>query len=97
MDSTTREIAAAFLVPEATMAQRISRAKRTVADSGVPFALPDGRTRAERVSLVRRAIYLIFNEGYATSGGPDLDRTDLATEAIRLGRPSVSWCPTTPR
>ncbi|MGO9854304.1 MAG: RNA polymerase sigma factor [Acidimicrobiales bacterium] len=83
---TTREIATAFLVPEATMAQRISRAKRTVADSGEPFALPDGRTRVERVSLVRRVIYLIFNEGYATSSGPDLERTDLATEAIRLGR-----------
>ena len=83
---TTREIATAFLVPEATMAQRISRAKRTVADSGEPFALPDGRTRVRARSLVRRVIYLIFNEGYATSSGPDLERTDLATEAIRLGR-----------
>ena len=83
---TTREIAAAFLVPEATMAQRISRAKRTVADSGEPLALPDVRTRLERLALVRRVIYLIFNEGYATSSGPDLERTDLATEAIRLGR-----------
>ena len=83
---TTREIAAAFLVPEATMAQRISRAKRTMADSGERFALPDADARAERLALVLRAIYLVFNEGYASSSGPDLDRTDLASEAIRLGR-----------
>jgi predicted RNA polymerase sigma factor len=83
---TTREIAAAFLVPEATMAQRISRAKRTVAESGARFALPDEGTYAERLALVLRVVYLVFNEGYATSAGPDLDRTDLAAEAIRLGR-----------
>jgi predicted RNA polymerase sigma factor len=68
------------------MAQRISRAKRTVADSGEPFALPDAGVRAERLVLVLRAIYLAFNEGYASSGGPDLRRADLASEAIRLGR-----------
>jgi RNA polymerase sigma factor (sigma-70 family) len=82
----TREIAAAFLVPEATMAQRISRAKRTVAESGEPFALPDPASRAERTALVLRVAYLVFNEGYASSDGPDLGRIDLATEAIRLGR-----------
>jgi predicted RNA polymerase sigma factor len=82
----TREIAAAFLVPEATMAQRISRAKRTVAGSGERFALPAERERAQRLALVLRVVYLVFNEGYASSGGPDLDRTDLASEAIRLGR-----------
>jgi predicted RNA polymerase sigma factor len=83
---TTVEIANAFLVPEATMAQRISRAKRTVADSDERFALPDAATRAARLALVLRVVYLVFNEGYASSGGPDLDRTDLASEAIRLGR-----------
>jgi predicted RNA polymerase sigma factor len=83
---TTREIAAAFLVPEATMAQRISRAKRTVAESGQPFALPDATTRAERLPGVLRVVYLVFNEGYASSGGPDLNRADLASEAILLGR-----------
>ena len=83
---TTRGIAAAFLVPETTMAQRISRAKRTVAESGARFALPDDEAYAERLGLVLRVVYLIFNEGYASSGGPDLDRTDLASEAIRLGR-----------
>jgi len=82
----TREIAAAFLVPEATMAQRISRARRTVADSGEPFALPDPRSRAERTALVLRIAYLVFNEGYASSDGPDLGHTDLAAEGIRLSR-----------
>ena len=83
---STREIAAAFLVPEATMAQRISRAKRTVAESGQPFALPDAAARAERLPRVLRVVYLIFNEGYASSSGPDLARTDLAAEAVRLAR-----------
>ena len=82
---TTREIAAAFLVPEATMAQRISRAKRTLADGGASFALPDAAARAQRLSLVLRVVYLVFSEGYASSGGPDLTRLDLAAEAIRLG------------
>jgi len=83
---TTREIAAAFLVPEATMAQRISRAKRTLADDGASFTLPDPAARAQRLSLVLRVVYLVFSEGYASSGGPDLTRLDLAAEAIRLGR-----------
>jgi RNA polymerase sigma factor (sigma-70 family) len=83
---TTREIAAAFLVPEATMAQRISRAKRTVAESGERLALPDAPARTARLALVLRVLYLVFSEGYTSSGGPNLDRTDFASEAIRLGR-----------
>lgn len=82
----TREIAAAFLVPETTMAQRISRAKRTVAESDEPFALPDPASRAERTALVLRVAYLVFNEGYASSDGPDLGRIDLAAEGVRLAR-----------
>jgi RNA polymerase sigma factor (sigma-70 family) len=83
---TTREIAAAFLVPEATMAQRISRAKRTITESGEPFALPEEGARAARLAQVLRVVYLVFNEGYATSHGAELERADLAAEAIRLGR-----------
>ena len=83
---TTKEIAAAFLVPEATMAQRISRAKRSVAESQEPFSLPGPETTAGRLALVLRVVYLIFNEGYATSHGPELERAELAAEAIRLGR-----------
>lgn len=83
---STREIAAAFLVPEATMAQRISRAKRTITEGRASFALPDAGARAERLALVLRVVYLVFNEGYATSHGAELVRADLAAEAIRLGR-----------
>jgi RNA polymerase sigma factor (sigma-70 family) len=83
---TTAEIASAFLVPEATMAQRISRAKQTVKSSGVPFGLPTERERGERLAAVLHVLYLIFNEGYATSAGPELQRHDLAGEAIRLTR-----------
>ncbi len=83
---TTKEIATAFLVPEATMAQRISRAKRSVAESGEPFAPPGPDSWSTRLALVLRVVYLIFNEGYASSGGPNLGRNDLATEALRLGR-----------
>ena len=83
---TTREIATAFLVPEATMAQRISRAKRTVAESGEPLSPPGAGAAADRLAPVLRVIYLVFNEGYASSSGPDLHRTDLSTEALRLGR-----------
>ncbi len=67
---TTAEIAKAFLVPEATMAQRISRAKRDIKTSGVPFRLPTSQERAERLRVVLHVLYLIFNEGYTTSGGP---------------------------
>jgi RNA polymerase sigma factor (sigma-70 family) len=83
---TTAEIATAFLVPEATMAQRISRAKRQIRTSGVPFEMPTAPERAERLSAVLHVLYLIFNEGYATSSGPDLQRSDLSSEAIRLTR-----------
>jgi RNA polymerase sigma factor (sigma-70 family) len=83
---TTAEIAAAFLVPEATMAQRISRAKQKIRTSGLKFTMPPEAERAERLRVVRQVLYLIFNEGYTTSGGPDLQRADLTGEAIRLTR-----------
>jgi RNA polymerase sigma factor (sigma-70 family) len=83
---TTREIASAFLVPEATMAQRISRAKAKLREADEPFALPAIEDRADRLRSVLHVLYLLFNEGYATSSGPDLARTDLSGEAIRLAR-----------
>jgi RNA polymerase sigma factor (sigma-70 family) len=83
---TTAEIANAFLVPEATMAQRISRAKHSIKSSLVPFRMPTTRERGERLSAVLHVLYLIFNEGYASSIGPSLQRTDLSNEAIRLTR-----------
>jgi RNA polymerase sigma factor (sigma-70 family) len=83
---TTREIAGAFLVPEATMAQRISRAKAKVKGDDDAFRLPSAGQRADRLRSVLHVLYLLFNEGYATSGGPDLARTDLSGEAIRLAR-----------
>jgi RNA polymerase sigma factor (sigma-70 family) len=83
---TTAEIANAFLVPEATMAQRISRAKQRIRTSGVPFRLPTSQERAERLAAVLHVLYLIFNEGYTSSNGTTLQRSDLSTEAIRLTR-----------
>jgi RNA polymerase sigma factor (sigma-70 family) len=83
---TTAEIATAFLVPEATMAQRISRAKQRIKTGGVGFELPPDADRAERLRVVLHVLYLVFNEGYTTSSGPALQRTDLTTEAIRLTR-----------
>ncbi|CAA9246613.1 MAG: RNA polymerase ECF-type sigma factor [uncultured Acidimicrobiales bacterium] len=83
---TTREIASAFLVPEATMAQRISRAKAKVKASDEPFGMPPPEERDARLRSVRHVLYLLFNEGYATSSGSDLGRTDLSGEAIRLAR-----------
>lgn len=83
---TTAEIANAFLVPEATMAQRISRAKQAVKASGTPFETPGAQDRDQRMGSVLQVLYLIFNEGYASSIGPDLQRSDLANEAIRLAR-----------
>ena len=82
---TTAEIAGAYLVPEATMAQRISRAKQRIKTSGIPFRMPTHAERADRLSAVLHVLYLIFNEGY-TSSGPSLHRTDLSNEAIRLTR-----------
>ncbi len=83
---TTAEIASAFLVPEATMAQRISRAKQSIKSSGVAFHMPTDEERAERLGGVMHVLYLIFNEGYASSNGPVLHRVDLSSEAIRLTR-----------
>jgi RNA polymerase sigma factor (sigma-70 family) len=83
---STVEIAHAFLVPEATMAQRISRAKRTIKDSRVPFRLPVAGEQTERLAAVLHVLYLIFNEGYSASWGEVLQRNDLANEAIRLTR-----------
>src|SRR6186997_1639330 len=90
---TTAEIANAFLVPEATMAQRISRAKQTIKTSGVPFSLPDEGERARALSAVLHVLYLIFNEGYASSGGRALQRGDLTGEAIRLTRMLLGLLP----
>jgi RNA polymerase sigma factor (sigma-70 family) len=83
---TTAEIANAFLVPEATLAQRISRAKASIRSSKVPFRMPNDAERAERLAAVLHVLYLIFNEGYASSVGDALQRRDLANEAIRLTR-----------
>ena len=83
---TTAEIANAFLVPEATMAQRISRAKQSIKSAGATFRLPPDDERAERLRVVLQVLYLVFNEGYTTSSGDDLQRTDLTTEAIRITR-----------
>jgi RNA polymerase sigma factor (sigma-70 family) len=90
---TTREIAAAFLVAEATMAQRISRAKAKVKAAAEPFALPAPATRTERLRSVLHVLYLLFNEGYASSAGPDLARPDLSGEAIRLARAAHAGLP----
>jgi RNA polymerase sigma factor (sigma-70 family) len=83
---TTAEIARALLVPEATVAQRISRAKQRIKASGAEFRLPSGTERAERIAAVLQVLYLIFNEGYTASSGPSLQRVELTTEAIRLVR-----------
>ena len=82
----TEEIARAFLVPEATLAQRIVRAKRTLADAGVPFEVPKGPERAERLASVLEVIYLVFNEGYSATAGDDWMRPALCEDALRLGR-----------
>ena len=83
---STAEIASAFLVPESTMAQRISRAKQKIKSSGLSFTMPPSAERAERLRVVRQVLYLVFNEGYTTSGGEALQRPDLTAEAIRLTR-----------
>jgi RNA polymerase sigma factor (sigma-70 family) len=83
---TTAEIARAFMVPEATMSKRIGRAKQGIKDSGVPFGMPPPAERSARLAAVLHVLYLIFNEGYATTSGPRLARADLAAEAIRLAR-----------
>jgi RNA polymerase sigma factor (sigma-70 family) len=83
---STTEIAAAFLVPEATMAQRISRAKQTIKNAGAKFEMPAGEEREQRLRAVLHVLYLIFNEGYLSSGGNELARAELSAEAIRLTR-----------
>jgi RNA polymerase sigma factor (sigma-70 family) len=90
---TTAEIARAFLVPEATMAQRISRAKKAIRTAGAAFALPDEPELTERMPVVLHVLYLIFNEGYTASSGSDLSRPDLTREAIRLTRAVHAWRP----
>jgi len=89
----TDEIARAFLVPEPTIAQRIVRAKRTLADAGVPFEVPRGDDRAERLSSVLEVIYLVFNEGYAATAGDDWMRPALCEDALRLGRVLAGLAP----
>src|SRR6202012_4561665 len=83
---TTAEIARAFLVPEATMTRRISRAKQAIADGGTQFTMPEPGERPARLAAVLQVIYLIFTEGYASTSGPGLLRPDLCAEAIRLAR-----------
>ncbi len=83
---STAEIARAFLVPEQTMARRITRAKQRIKNSGIPFGLPAAAERPGRTAAVLHVLYLIFNEGYVSTSGPSLYRIELSTEAIRLGR-----------
>jgi len=90
---TTAEIAKAFLVPESTIGQRISRAKQSIKASGVAFRLPDADERAQRLSSVLHVLYLIFNEGYTASSGDELRRPDLSNEAIRLTRAVYTQLP----
>ncbi|HEU4538160.1 MAG TPA: DUF6596 domain-containing protein, partial [Polyangiaceae bacterium] len=90
---TTAEIAKAFLVPEATMAQRIVRAKQAIKASGVPFQMPNAAERASRLGAVLHVLYLIFNEGYTASAGAALNRADLSAEAIRLARAAHALLP----
>jgi RNA polymerase sigma-70 factor, ECF subfamily len=93
---TTDEIARAFLVPEPTIAQRIVRAKRTLAEAGVPFEVPRGEEMAARLSSVLEVIYLIFNEGYSATAGDDWMRPGLCEEALRLGRILAELDPSEP-
>jgi len=83
---TTEEIASAFLVPPATLAQRIVRAKGKIRDAGIPYQVPGPAELAERLDAVLRVLYLVYNEGYAASSGEALTRADLSAEAIRVGR-----------
>lgn len=93
---TTDEIARAFLAPEPTVAQRIVRAKRTLAEAHVPFEVPSGTERAERLASVLEVIYLIFNEGYSATAGEDWVRPGLCEEALRLGRILAELAPKEP-
>lgn len=93
---TTTEISQAFLVPEATMAQRLVRAKRKIKDAGIPYRVPADSVLPDRLDGVLAVVYLIFNEGYLASGGDRLTRRDLSTEAIRLGRVLAELMPDDP-
>src|SRR5262249_31993507 len=93
---TTDEIARAFLVPEATIAQRIVRAKRTLTDKQVPFEVPRGAELADRLPSVLEVIYLIFNEGYTATAGDDWMRPGLCEDALRLGRILAGLVPREP-
>jgi RNA polymerase sigma-70 factor, ECF subfamily len=93
---TTGEIARAYLVPEPTVAQRIVRAKRTLAEARVPFEVPEGDERAARMSSVLEVIYLVFNEGYSATAGDDWMRPALCEEALRLGRILAELAPQEP-
>jgi RNA polymerase sigma-70 factor (ECF subfamily) len=93
---TTREIARAHLVSDATMSQRIVRAKRTLAEAQAPFELPDGDELRERIGSVCEVVYLVFNEGYAASGGEEWMRPELCREALRLGRILAELMPAEP-
>jgi RNA polymerase sigma factor (sigma-70 family) len=93
---TTEEIARAFLMPEPTVAQRIVRAKRTLAEKRVPFEVPRGDERAARLSSVLEVLYLIFNEGYSATAGDDWMRAGLCEEALRLGRILAELAPQEP-
>jgi predicted RNA polymerase sigma factor len=93
---STAEIARAYLLPEATIAQRIVRAKRTLGEAGVPFEVPRGAALAERLGAVLEVVYLVFNEGYTATTGSDWMRPALCDEALRLGRMLAELAPTQP-
>ena len=93
---TTEEIARAYLVPEPTIAQRIVRAKRTLAEARIPFEVPRGVDRAARLSSVLEVLYLVFNEGYSATAGEDWMRPALCEDALRLGRILAGLAPAEP-